>query len=179
MDRDGVINEYPGDFRYVTSWQEFRFLPGAAKAIEKLIGAGFAVFVVSNQAGVSKGLYTRKTLDSITGNMKKKLAGRGVRLAKVYYCIHQQEDNCSCRKPKTGLISQAINEVKKQGGVLKISESYFIGDSIIDVQTGKAAGLKTILVFSGREKPGNRKNWPVMPDFTADNLSKAADLITK
>jgi D-glycero-D-manno-heptose 1,7-bisphosphate phosphatase len=64
LDRDGVINEYPGDFQYVTSWEEFRFLPGSKEAIKKLSESGYRIFVISNQAGVSKGFYSRETLDT-------------------------------------------------------------------------------------------------------------------
>jgi phosphoglycolate phosphatase-like HAD superfamily hydrolase len=78
-----------------------------------------------------------------------------------------------------GLIEQAISGLRKRGIKVKLSESFLVGDTIRDVQTGKKAGLKTILVFSGKERPGNSKNWQHLPDFTAASLKEAADIILK
>src|SRR3990167_6553363 len=104
LDRDGVINKYPGDTKYVTSWKEFRFLPNAKKAIALLTGKKYPIFVISNQAGVSKGLYTQDALNNITNRMLKALEKSGARISAVYYCTHRDEDHCSCRKPKAGTV---------------------------------------------------------------------------
>ncbi|MDD4939860.1 MAG: HAD family hydrolase [Candidatus Omnitrophica bacterium] len=177
LDRDGVINKYPGDRDYVKSWSEFSFLPGAKESLKRLNGGGYKLIIISNQAGVSKGLYSRETLDLITRNMLKELKDSGAVIEGVYYCVHLREDNCACRKPKTGLIDSAVQGLKKKGQEIELSRSFFIGDSIPDAQAGKAAGIKTILLFSGKERPGNRDNWEVFPDYTADDLSSATDLI--
>ena len=175
LDRDGVINEYPGDAGYVTSWGGFCFLPGVKKALNRLTEAGYKIFIVSNQAGVAKGIYSKKALDEITRNMLEEIAESGGSICGVYYCIHRDEDNCSCRKPKVGLLERALEEYKIPKGVL--NRSFFVGDSIKDIQAGQSAGCKTILVFSGKEKPGNQINWLVQPDFTVANLSEAVGLI--
>lgn len=177
LDRDGVINRYPGDFEYVKSWEEFRFLPGVKEALKKLNENRFMLFIVSNQAGVGKGLYSQESLNEITANMLNSLQEESIHIAGVFYCTHRQEENCSCRKPKTGLLDLAISQLESQGLDIERQSSYFIGDSIRDVETGKSAKLKTILVFSGREKPQNQETWQNLPDFTALNLSKAVDLI--
>jgi histidinol-phosphate phosphatase family protein len=177
LDRDGVINKYPGDLQYVKSWKEFSFLPGARPALKALYLKGFKVFVISNQAGVSKGIYSQNALNEITANMLKRLGGPYI--AGVYYCIHRNEDSCSCRKPKAGLVYRAIAESMAGGIGINLMKSFFIGDTIRDIQTGKAAGLKTILVFSGKEKPGNKDNWEEQPDYTSSNLSGAVKLILK
>jgi len=177
LDRDGVINRYPGDFEYVKSWEEFQFLPKIKPALKKLNAQGFKIFVVSNQAGISKNVYSQEALDLITKNMLKELKDDAIEISEVYYCIHRQEDNCSCRKPNTGLIEQALNELKKEGYKVKLEDSYFIGDTIRDIETGKKAGLKTILVFSGKEKSENKNNWQVFPDFTAQDLYEAVEKI--
>ena len=179
LDRDGVINKYPGDSEYVKSWEEFCFLPQVKPSLKKLSNNGFKIFVVSNQAGVSKGIYSQESLDLITKNMLSELGNYGISIAGVYYCTHRQEDNCSCRKPKTGLIDMGIAKLKKDGFQIELSNSYFIGDTTRDIDTGKAAGLKTILVFSGKEKSENKNNWQSLPDFTAQDLSEAVDLIIK
>ncbi len=175
LDRDGVINKYPGDKEYVKSWEEFYFLPGVKASLKKLREAGFSVFIISNQAGVSKGIFSQDSLDLITENMLKRLKDDGINIDGVYYCIHKPDDNCACRKPKTGLIKTAI--AKSRGKEISLSGSYFVGDTMGDIETGKAAGLKTILVFSGKEKLENKDSWNVLPDFTASSLPEAVGII--
>lgn len=177
LDRDGVINEYPGHYEYVKSWAEFHFLPNVKGALKKLNDHGFLLFVVSNQAGVSKGLYTQADLDLLTKNMLAELTKSNVKISGAYYCIHSAQDNCSCRKPKTGLLDKAAASIKNMGEILDISRSYFIGDSLVDIETARSYGLKNILVFSGKEKPGNQDTERNPPDFTAKNLSEAVNLI--
>jgi len=177
LDRDGVINKYPGDFEYVKSWQEFEFLPGIEGALKNLSDAGFKIYVASNQAGVSKGIYNQETLDAITKNMLSELKKRDVFVSGVNYCTHRPEDNCTCRKPKTGMVDSVISDLTKKGITVDIKNSYFIGDTIRDIETGKKAGLKTILVFSGKEKAKNKNQWGILPDFTAEDLPRAAKII--
>jgi len=143
-----------------------------------LMDAGYKLFIVSNQAGVSKSLYSLKTLEEMNAAMLKKLGDKVV-FSGIYYCTHLKEADCPCRKPKTGLIERAFNNLKKQGLSVSLNKTYFIGDSVVDVQTGKNAKLKTILVFSGREKPRNKKDWQVDPDYTAKNLFEAVDIVLK
>lgn len=174
LDRDGVINKYPGDTRYVTSWKEFRFLPKAKQAIAKLHKNKFKLFIVSNQAGVGKGIFNRMALERITKNMLKEVEKAKGKIDGVYYCIHKPEDNCLCRKPMAGLLHIAQKEYP-----VDIKNSFFIGDTIRDVTTAQAAGCKSILVLSGKEKLSNRKNWETQPDFIFKNLYQAAEFILK
>lgn len=148
-------------------------------ALKKLRAGGYALIIISNQAGVAKGLFSQETLDQITANMLKEFAARQIEICGIYYCTHSSEDNCSCRKPKTGLIDWALSDCKKNGRDIELKDSYLIGDTIRDVETGKCAGLKTILVFSGRENPQNKGFWKVLPDFTAVDLSEAVDIIER
>lgn len=180
LDRDGVINRYPGDSEYVKSWEEFHFLPKVKPALKKLSGCGCKIFIISNQAGISKGIYSKANLNLITENMLKELKRYNIDIAGVYYCTHRQEDNCSCRKPKTGLIDMAIEGLKKdKAQTFSPLDSYFIGDTIRDIETGKRAGLKTILVFSGKESLLNKDSWAIPPDFTCQGLSEAVNIILK
>lgn len=174
LDRDGVINKYPGDKNYVTSWKDFHFLPGAKQAITKLSQQGFRLFVASNQAGVGKGLFSQKTLDFITKKMLQEIEKNGGKIEGVYYCTHRREENCPCRKPRAGLISK----IKKNHSI-NSTGALFIGDTIPDVQTAKAAGCKSILVLSGKEELNGRSAWASVPDFIFENLSQAADFILK
>ena len=175
LDRDGVINRYPGDGKYVTSVKEFRFLPKVKEAIALLTAHKYSVFIISNQAGLAKGLYSQAALDRITEHMLKELSRHKGKINGVHYCTHRNEDNCSCRKPKTGLIMSALSSAR--GKQLRLKDSFFVGDSIRDVQTARAAGCRSILIFSGQEKPPNRDNWPVQPDYVFPDLYQAAKFI--
>lgn len=174
LDRDGVINRYPGDGKYVTHLKAFRFLPRVKKAIALLTACKYPIFIISNQAGVAKGLYTVEDLDRITGYMLNELSRHKAKVDKVYYCTHRNEDNCSCRKPKAGLIKKALD-----GRDIDLKNSFFVGDTIRDVQTARAAGCRSILVFSGQEKPANRDSWLSQPDYVFADLYQAARFIVK
>jgi len=173
LDRDGVINKYPGDRLYVTSLKKFKFLPRAKEAIALLSRAGFNIFIASNQAGVGKGAYAQKTLDAITAKMLKGIEQAGGKVAKVYYCTHRKEAGCICRKPKPGLLKKAAREFK-----VNLRKAYFVGDTIRDVLTAHAAGAKSILIFSGKEKLSNQKDWEAKPDFVFKDLLAAAKFLT-
>lgn len=174
LDRDGVINKYPGNKLYVTSLNKFRFLPHAKQAISLLSKKGFKIFVASNQAGVGKGTYAQKTLDVITAKMLKGIERAGGKITKVYYCTHRKELGCSCRKPKPGLLKKAAREFK-----INLNEAYFVGDTIRDVLTAHAVGAKSILILSGKEKLSNQKNWEAQPDFVFKDLLAAAKFLIR
>ncbi|MBU2102256.1 MAG: D-glycero-beta-D-manno-heptose 1,7-bisphosphate 7-phosphatase [Candidatus Omnitrophica bacterium] len=169
LDRDGVINAYPGDGGYVKSWKEFKFIPGSIEGIRKLNAKGFKLFVISNQGGVNKGLYTQETLDTMTSRMMRKLTREGAHLDGVYYCIHRSDENCSCHKPKPGMLEAALRE-----HTIKAEMSFFIGDSFMDMEAAQSFGAKPVLVLSGKERISNRSNWKFEPDFIFDNLLVAA-----
>jgi D-glycero-D-manno-heptose 1,7-bisphosphate phosphatase len=150
LDRDGVINKYPGDRLYVTSLEKFRFLPGVKKAIALLTRSGFKIFIVSNQAGVGRGIYSQRTLDAITAKMISGIEYVGGKITRVYYCTHRKDAGCSCRKPKPGMLKKAAKEFK-----FNLNNAYFVGDTTRDIFTAKNAGCKPILVLSGKEKNGD------------------------
>lgn len=177
LDRDGVINTHPGDGEYVRSVRDFTLLPHTGAALKKLTDAGYMLCVISNQAGVAKGLYTSRELDRITRAMKDALEKDGVTLAGVFYCTHRSEENCTCRKPKAGLVLQAIAQLTSPDDPIDKSQSYFIGDTMRDIETAAVAGLTSILVFTGHEKQENKSSWTIQPDYTAENLREAADII--
>jgi D-glycero-D-manno-heptose 1,7-bisphosphate phosphatase len=174
LDRDGVINKYPGDRLYVTSLKKFRFLPRVKKAIALLSQGGYKVFVASNQAGVGRGIYAQKTLDLITARMLADIREAGGLISKVYYCTHPKQAGCLCRKPKPGLLKQAAKEFK-----FSLKGVYFIGDTMRDVFTAQAAKAKSILVLTGKEKLSNQKKWEAQPDFIFNDLLAAAKFLTK
>lgn len=177
IDRDGVINKDPGgwtEHNYVTEWEDFHFLPGSKEAIKRLSDAGYEIIIMSNQAGISKGFYSEDKLNGINIKMLKELRKKGGMIKKTYYCIHQDSDNCDCRKPKIGLFRRAEKELG-----IKSEGSYFIGDGRVDVEAGRAARLKTILVLSGKTKLEDVEGWGVKPDYTFKDLPEAVDFILK
>lgn len=142
IDRDGVINENRDD--YVKNWNEFRFIAGSREAIAKLTRAGHTIVVCTNQAVVARGQATIEVIEDIHRRMVAEIAAVGGEVAKVYYCPHAKDANCSCRKPRPGMLLRARDELG-----INLNDAVFIGDSITDMQAGFAAGVRSILVLSG------------------------------
>ena len=151
LDRDGVLNRKPPEGGYITSWPEFIWLPGAMEAVARMNRAGLTVLVVTNQRGVALGLYTEADLAQIHSNMGADLAKHTAHVDAIYYCPHDR-DVCDCRKPGTGMFSQARRDFPEITG----ENSVMIGDSHSDIQAGQAAGMKTIFIRgeADRQKPG-------------------------
>ena len=172
LDRDGVINKYPGDKLYVTSLKKFKFLPRAKEAIALLNRKGYKIFVASNQAGVGKGAYAQKTLDAITAKMLADIRKAGGRIDKVYYCTNRELARCACRKPRPGLLKKAACKFN-----FSLKGAYFVGDTIRDVLCAHAAGCKSILVLTGKENKANQNSWEAKPDFVFKDLLAAAKFL--
>lgn len=175
LDRDGVINEFPGNGNYVTKVKEFHFIPGALTALRRLKENGYTVFVVSNQAGVGKGIYSKNKLDRITRRMHADVERHGGKIKKAYYCIHTTQHGCDCRKPGIGSIRAALKLMKKP--MSEAANTYFVGDTEVDVTAGKTAGCKTIFVLSGMNSRDIVPTWKVRPDYTVKDLLAATDII--
>ena len=177
IDRDGVINKDPGGWtltNYVKDWKDFHFIPGTLEALKMLKEKGIKVIVASNQGGVNKGLYTKDELNRISSSMLKEIEKSGGAIEEVFYCIHRDEDNCTCRKPKPGLLEMAA---KKYG--VDPKTTYFIGDTKTDITAGKRAGCKAILVLSGKGSRLDIDGWEDKPDHVFENLLGAVEWITK
>jgi D-glycero-D-manno-heptose 1,7-bisphosphate phosphatase len=143
LDRDGVISRRPPEGQYVTRWEEMQFLPGAAEGIALLNRAGFQVIVVSNQRCVAKGLLTARDLESMHQQMCDELARTGATIDAVYYCPHEKQPPCCCRKPAPGMLLVAARAHQ-----IDLALSWMIGDSDVDVEAGKNAGCKTARLLS-------------------------------
>ncbi len=141
LDRDGVINKKPPKTDYVKSWDEFEFLPGSVEAITLLTKKGYDTYIISNQAGIARGIMTENDLKEIHEKMKKELENRGAKVSGIYYCPHGWDEGCECRKPKPGMFFQAAREHH-----IDLTKAVFIGDDERDVEAGEAARVKTILV---------------------------------
>lgn len=176
IDRDGVINKDPAGwtpYSYVTKWEDFHFLPGVLEALKKLSDAGYESVIISNQQGVGKGYMTLEDLNDITSKVSRAIKEAGGKVAGFYYCTHEKEENCSCRKPKDGLFRKAQKEL----GIKSFKGKFYLGDTQRDMEAGKRAGLKTILILSGKSDEEDAKEWEYKPDYTFKDLSSAADFI--
>jgi len=140
LDRDGIINRrMPGG--YVTSWNQFEFLPRALEALCLLADNGYTALVISNQACVGEGLLSSENLDVITHRFLVEVALSGGNIAQVYYCRHSPQDRCGCRKPRPGLLRRAHAE---HG--FTPETTYFVGDSPGDLRAADEAGCPMILI---------------------------------
>ncbi len=146
LDRDGVLNRKAPEGQYVTRWEEMEFLPGVREAIGLLNQAGYLVVVVSNQRCVAKGLITASALESMHARMRDEFAAAGARIDAIYYCPHDFEPPCSCRKPQPGMLLEAARTHE-----LDLAESWMIGDSEHDVEAGKRAGCRTVRLIEDGE----------------------------
>ena len=172
LDRDGVINEFPGMGNYVTGWEKFRFLPDALGAIALLTREGYEIHIVSNQGCVARGLLTMADLQEITRRMLKEIEKKGGSVSGVHYCIHQTSDGCECKKPKTALFRQAL-----RGKPVDLSSVYFIGDSEEDIEASHNLGCQSVLVLSGRVAEESLRSLKWEPDAVKKNLWDAVQWI--
>lgn len=170
LDRDGTLNEEVG---YLGDVKCFRILPRTAPAVRVLKQAGFLVFVVSNQSGVGRGLFPPEVLSQIDARIEEVLAAEGVKVDAIRYCVHRPDENCDCRKPRLGLFRQLAREFD-----VELDNSYMVGDSQGDIEAGRRAGCRTVLVLTGAgretlaaEDKGTR------PDHVAEDLGEAANWI--
>jgi histidinol-phosphate phosphatase family protein len=141
LDRDGVLNKKPPRAHYVQNWEEFEWLPGAKEALRMLHQAHYRVIIISNQAGIARGVLTQADLIDIHARMKMEAAEAGGRIDAIYYCPHDWEEGCACRKPKPGLLFEAQHDFN-----IDLSRALFIGDDERDAQAADAAGCPSVLV---------------------------------
>ncbi len=145
LDRDGVIN-YDSD-AFIKNPDEWKPLPGALEAIARLNQADYRVVVATNQSGIARGLLDMSMLNAINQKMHESAQMLGASIDAVFFCPHQAEDNCDCRKPKPGM----FNEIAKRYN-LSLRGVPMIGDSLRDLQAGFAAGCVPYLVLTGKGK---------------------------
>ena len=136
-DRDGTMIRDTG---YLRDPSHVEVLPGAVETLAHAAARGFALVVVSNQSGVGRGLISHDEFVAVDRRFRGVFADRGVALDGVYYCLHAPEFGCACRKPKTGLIDEAVVALG-----IDPRRSFFLGDKATDVAAGRAAGCHTVL----------------------------------
>ena len=175
LDRDGTLNEDPG---YISDPDSVKLFPETGEALSALKKNGFLLIVISNQSGIARGLLEKKDVEAVNSKINSLLAKNKVKIDAFYYCPahpdYNSEEECECRKPSPKLIFDAAKDFN-----IDLNKSYLIGDAVSDINCGKNAGVKTILVKTGQgvetlsilQKENN------FPTFVANNLINACTFI--
>lgn len=175
LDRDGTLNI---DHGYVHEIDDFQFITGSIEALQELKKLGYLLVLVTNQSGIARGYFTEEQFLTLTEWMDWSLADRGVDLDGIYYCPHYPEgigefrQDCDCRKPKAGMLLQAIKELN-----IDPAQSFMVGDKIEDLQAGIAAKVRSkILVKTG--KPITKEGEKIA-DFVIGSLADLPKIVRK
>ena len=176
LDKDGTISHDKG---YIDHPSKVELFPNSAKAIQLLNNSGLKVCIVSNQAGIARGYFGEDMLQSIDKTLQRKLLANHAYYDAVYYCPHHPDHghypykkDCDCRKPNPGMLLKASDEYG-----LDLKESYMVGDKDSDLEAGRRAGCKTILVLTGYGEDTKKNLNGHQPDFVAKDLLEAVNWI--
>ena len=143
LDRDGVLNEDSDE--YIKSPEEWIPIPGSLEAVARLTQAGYRVVIASNQSGIARGYFDLETLHAMHEKMDRLLAALGGKVEAVFFCPHGPDEDCSCRKPKPGLLQEIAARYKTT-----LEGVYCVGDSARDLEAAEAVGARPVLVRTGK-----------------------------
>lgn len=163
LDRDGTIIK---DKHHMYKITDIEFLPKAIEGLQKLQRIGFRFIIISNQAGVTRGLFSKEDAECFHQEVLKRLKKKDVTIKDSFFCYHRREDDCRCRKPKQGLVLEAAQKFN-----INISEGIFIGDKDSEIQLGKSCRGTTFLINNGQYKT------TVSPDYTVRNLIEVCQIL--
>ena len=169
LDRDGTLNPDPG---YIGSPDQFELFPGVAAALARLTRAGARLVVVTNQSGVGRGLFSSVDLDAIHAKLRRLLHDAGASVDAIYVCPHHPDERCRCRKPETGMVDQAVRELR-----IDLSRSYLIGDHAKDMELAKRVGAKRVWVTTSEHGAGAQPESGDNAVMLAPSLDKAVTWI--
>lgn len=178
LDRDGTLNE---ELDFIRTPNDLHIINGAATAVRKLNERGIIVCVISNQSGIARGYFSEADLVLIHQKLTQELAREGARVDQIYYCPHHPTEgkepynsDCDCRKPKPGMLLRGAKEHR-----VDLSRSFVVGDSVVDMQAGAAAGATSILVLTGYGKPSLEQCFRdhVHIDHVAPTVNEAVEFI--
>jgi histidinol-phosphate phosphatase family protein len=158
IDRDGTLNVRPPQAQYLSRWDDFQWIPGAREGLEALSGAGFSFALISNQAGIARGIVTRQQVEAINQRLREDLAGRGITMTNAYVCPHHWDDGCTCRKPAPGLFFQASHDL-----LLRLDRTFYLCDDPRDCEAAYNANSNSVFVgddeglssLRAAERPGH------------------------
>lgn len=172
LDRDGTINEDKG---YAYKIEDMEFVNSAVQGLQRIKKLGYKLIIVTNQAGIAKGKFTEEDYFAFRDELQRRLNKEGINIDAEYFCPHHTEGTiekykiiCNCRKPKSGMLEQAAKDFN-----LDLKKCWMIGDTELDILTGKNVRCRTIQVFTGKEK-NESKN----ANFLAYNLFHASYFIS-
>ncbi len=183
LDRDGVINKLvfnskTDEYESPHEPNDAELMPNVLSPIKTLYEKGYHIFVISNQPSFAKGKTTLDNIKEIHQKLQAEIENHGIRITEYYYCYHHPEGIvpgysgiCECRKPKHFFIDKAKNDYD-----LSLPESWMVGDQDSDIECGKNAGAKTIMILN---EHSGKKRGNSIPDYLANNLSEAVNLILK
>jgi len=168
LDRDGVINK---EVIHLSDPKNFEFIEGSIEALKILKQKSFLLIVITNQAGIARGLFTEETLMAIHDKMRNILNKNNIQLDDIYYCPHHPEftGSCDCRKPNPGMILKAQSKYN-----IDLTNSFMVGDTLNDIQTGITVKCKTVLVLTGYGMEEQKKISSIVPDMIFKNLKQFA-----
>ncbi|MDR3440707.1 D-glycero-beta-D-manno-heptose 1,7-bisphosphate 7-phosphatase [Telmatospirillum sp.] len=170
LDRDGTLNV---ERDYLSDPDQLELIAGVGAALRRLRQSGFGLVVVTNQSGIARGYFDIATVRRIHERLRALLAGENVSLDGIYFCPHAPEDACHCRKPRPGMVEQAVDD---HG--FDPRQAFLIGDSAVDINLGRAVGATPLLVRTGWGEKAEREG-NCVPAAIVDDLAAAVDWIER
>lgn len=165
LDRDGVVNVDRG---YVHDWADFAFIPDIFTLLKQAKQKGYLLLLVTNQSGIGRGYYSQQDFQNLSDHMQAHLKKRlGFGLDHIYHCPHAPEASCPCRKPKLGMLRQALNDFD-----LNLDQSIMLGDKLSDMQFGLEGGMGTNLWLCSQASLVHKRLYHI------DRLEQALDFLT-
>ncbi len=178
LDRDGVLNLDPG---FLHKREDLEFYPDVIDGLIELTKMVFKLIIVTNQAGIARGIYSEDTYKKFEKEFIDELnilSNNKITIDAVYYCPHhptegvgKYKQNCECRKPNSGMLRTSQKDFN-----LDLTKSFIIGDRRSDIQAGKNVGCKTILVQTGHAGQGGT-GCEIIPDYKVANFAEAVKII--
>ena len=174
IDRDGVINKKMPQATYVDSISKIEYLEKNILGLQQLASYGYKFIVISNQAGVGRGIMTKSEVDEINKSIQNHLRLRGIEIIDFYTCFHDWNDGCICRKPKSGLLVQASRDHK-----MFLPQTLFIGDDERDIEAGNSVGCITVMLSDKANLSVEYKQPELICESIYDAISEIARLANK
>ena len=165
MDRDGTVMK---DSHYLSDPEGVKIYKGVLGALRQLEKKGWNLIIGTNQSGVGRGYFTMDTVDKIHRKFLSVCRKNGVNIRQIFVCPHRPDEHCRCRKPKTGMLTDAAKKFK-----LDLKECVVVGDKICDIDWGKNVGAKTVLVLTGKGQKTRAKG-KARPHHVSRSLPHAA-----
>ena len=146
LDRDGVINI---DKAYVSKIEDFEFCKGLFEALQQFQKLGYLLIIVTNQSGIGRGYYSEEDFQTLSTWMQKELLSENIKIDAIYHCPHAPEENCECRKPKSGMFEQAMKNFD-----IDVTNSWMIGDKKSDIEAAQGVGISNTIFLGNAQNSG-------------------------